>query len=98
MCALSSEHIQRKLLSKDFTFQQALDIALAEEMANVNVRQISSGHQSSDHGNHGGAVNKVGQRGKGTHTALKPCYRCGFDNHLSSECHYRVMEYFKCRR
>ena len=37
ICGLSTERTQRKLLSQKYTFQQALDTALAEEAAAKDV-------------------------------------------------------------
>ena len=94
ICGLHSEQIKQKLLSRNFTFQEAVDTAIAQEAAHKDVRDIGGSHgEESDE-----RVNKVhrddflsrsrGSRPSGRHDAdvqgrAKPkrCNRCGLTNH-----------------
>jgi len=42
ICGLRSEQIKRKLLSTNFTFQEAVDAAIAQETAQKDVRDLGS--------------------------------------------------------
>ncbi|XP_072018271.1 uncharacterized protein [Amphiura filiformis] len=53
ICGLQSENTQRKLLSRNYTFKEAVDMALAEEAALKDVRDMSARGQ--------GSVNKIGK-------------------------------------
>ena len=56
ICGLRSEQIKRKLLSTNFTFQEAVDTAIAQETAQKDVRDLGSISQSE---NPSASVNKV---------------------------------------
>ena len=56
ICGLRSEQIKRKLLSTNFTFQEAVDTTIAQETAQKDVRDLGSISQSE---NPSASVNKV---------------------------------------
>lgn len=47
VCGLASDATQKKLLSKSYTFDQALSIALAEETASKSVTNIGGGSMNT---------------------------------------------------
>ena len=56
ICGLRSEQIKRKLLSANYTFQEAVDAAIAQETAQKDVRDLGS----NSHGDNSSAnVNRV---------------------------------------
>ena len=101
---MSSEGIQQKLLSKDYTFDQALNIALAEEAASKQVRGMGSSNP--------GYVHKVGfsgsqafSRRQSTRAPVSQgqtgrsnthCDRCGLNSHNREECRHKNATCFKC--
>ena len=103
IAGLHSNAIQRKLLSKNYKFKEAVDLALAEEAAVANIRDMSSGR-----GNGERQVNKVShnQRKETPHFKQGPpmsgsqprCYRCGMSNHTPQQCKYKDAVCFKCQK
>ena len=114
ICGLRSEQIKRKLLSTNFTFQEAVDTAIAQETAQKDVRDLGSNSQSENPA----SVNKVkrdnlssrnrtsapdrrhGKNDKQTQpTGVKQrCFRCGLTNHSSDNCKYKNSECFRCHK
>ena len=80
ICGLRSENMQRKLLSLELTFQQAVDRALAEEAAAKNVKDMgamsSSAHSTTQpvHKIHAASPSYQSKR-KPTHTSSHPSHR-----------------------
>ena len=60
ICGLRSQHVKQKLLSKNFTFQEAVNEAIAQEAARKDVKNIADSHggETSASGDSGG-VNDV---------------------------------------
>jgi len=60
ICGLCSQHVKQKLLSRNFTFQEAVNEAIAQEAARKDVKRIaySHGEETSACGDSGG-VNEV---------------------------------------
>ena len=60
ICGLRSQHVKQKLLSRNFTFQEAVNEAIAKEAARKDVKDIvdSHGGETSASGDTGG-VNEV---------------------------------------
>ena len=92
VCGLLSDRIRTKLLAQNYTFQKALEVALAEEAAEKNVKDMSEESKM---------VNKVSYRGNRrrvnkTTESDKKCGRCGMKNHRSEECRYKNAKCFKC--
>ena len=104
VCGLRSSNIKKKLLADDYTFDNALKIALGVEAADKDVADIS---QTGSH-----SVNKVGgnfARQRNTrHPKGKPeestkfekgttsCASCGKKGHARSSCKYRNFTCFTC--
>ena len=96
ICGLRSEAIQKKLLSNTYNFQQAVDIALAEEAAANDVKDISgqSGaplHYTKQKGHRSGKAD----RGEKRPTKQK-CERCGLSSHSKEDCWHKASQCFSC--
>ena len=95
ICGLLSESIQKKLLARNYTFQQALDVALAEEAAARNVRDMTTVE--------GKAVNRMVssrkmQKSRKPSNTTRRCDRCGLTNHSRDECRYKNATCYKCKK
>ncbi|KAK2566762.1 Transposon Tf2-6 polyprotein [Acropora cervicornis] len=108
ICGLRSEQIKRKLLSANYTFQEAVDAAIAQETAQKDVQGLRSP----------AGVNKVkrdnlASRNRtyttGRHNArndkqMQPtgvtqrCFRCGLTNHSPDKCKYKDFECHRCNQ
>ena len=44
ICGLRSQHVKQKLLSKNFTFQEVVNEAIAQEAARKDVKDIADSH------------------------------------------------------
>ncbi len=104
ICGLSSEHLQRKLLSEELDFKRAVQKALADEAANKNVRDMTAPSTVTTTTT---SVNKVNfkqrrkqpprhQKPTNTSSSSSRCFRCGFTNHKPDECKYKSAKCFKC--
>lgn len=112
ICGLQSEALQRKLLSEELTFQQALDRAIADEAARKNVQDITSSFSTmsptskSTHGVHKISSRRQAAKPKPQQAAPQSargsdsakCWRCGFSNHRPDECRYKNAKCFKCTK
>jgi hypothetical protein len=104
VCGLRSSHIKKKLLADEYTFDNALKVALGVEAADKDVADISQKGSNS--------VNKVGgnfarQRNL-RHPKGKPeestkfekgatsCSSCGKKGHARSSCKYRHFTCYTC--
>ena len=87
VCGLRSTSLQKKLLADDYTFQQALKVALNHEAAEKDVAQLNA--KPAD------TVNKIRSpnttrktSGSGKDNKQK-CMSCGEGVHRRSQCRYR---------
>ena len=100
ICGLRAEYIEQKLLSANFTFQEAVDAAIAQKIAQKDVRHFGGnphGESSSSCLNqvkrdnvwsHGHSVGRRHRR--------KRCFRRWLNNHTSEKCKYKDSECFNC--
>ena len=69
ICGLRSQHVKQKLLSKNFTFQEAVNEAIAQEAARKDVKDIADSHggETSASGDSGGVndVTRDNQKSRG---------------------------------
>lgn len=86
MCGLSSESIQRKLLTETaFTYQKAVDIAMSMEAVSRESQHLSNSM-------------KVNAMSLSSASSREKCYRCGKSNHIESECFYKEQQCHNCGR
>ena len=95
ICGLLSESIQKKLLARNYTFQQALEVALAEEAAARNVRDMTT--DESKEVNRMVSSRKMQKSRKPSNTTRR-CDRCGLTNHSRDECRYKNATCYKCNQ
>ena len=92
---MSDDRIQRRLLAeRELTFEKAVEIATATEMANRNVQDLGGKTPSSDNN-----VNKV-EEAEAKPPKIQPtreCYRCG-GNHDPSSCKFKNEVCYKCQK
>lgn len=101
ICGLESESLQKKLLSQNRSFKQAVEIALADEAAARNVHDISSSNTSENK-----KVNLInatrsypsGFQGRRNFIFKKGCDRCGLDNHTRDDCKHKNAQCYNCQR
>lgn len=95
VCGISDDRIQRRLLAeRELTFEKAVEIATATEMANRNVQDLGGKTPSSDNN-----VNKV-EEAEAKPPKFQPtreCYRCG-GNHDPSSCKFKNEVCYKCQK
>ena len=106
VCGIRSESTQRKLLSQDRDFAQALQIAIADEITDIEAKALHS--QASDNTRWMDKAS-IENRVKGKETLPRPgskplpkfenkvqkvkCYRCG-GLHRQKDCRYRNQRCF----
>lgn len=105
ICGLRSEALQKKLLAKNNTFEEVVKLALAEEAAVKDMRDITGRVQDL-------SVNAVAQGGgrprQYNHGNFPPrsnykqkpkpgCERCGMNNHTSDICRYKNAQCYRCK-
>ena len=95
VCGISDDRIQRLLLAeRELTFEKAVEIATATEMASKNLIEIIGGKTPSSDNN----INKVEGETKPPHFQPKQeCYRCN-GNHDPSSCKYKNEVCYKCQK
>ncbi|XP_041453560.1 uncharacterized protein K02A2.6-like [Lytechinus variegatus] len=104
IAGLYSSSIQKKLLSKNYRFQEAVELALAEEAASCNIKDMSNTKVDD------GKVNKVSyshnrrkdatqvKQGQSSTSKRPKCYRCGLSNHSAQQCKHKDAVCFKCQK
>ena len=103
ICGLRSEGIQKKLLAKTYTFERAVEIAIAEEAATKDIKemsqhaipQINAVKQVSQPRPRRGVYRGASKMPRQAQ-ARQPCDRCGLKNHTRDKCWYKDKECFKC--
>ncbi|XP_059413408.1 uncharacterized protein K02A2.6-like [Carassius carassius] len=86
VCGLSSESIQRKLLTEmTLTYQKAVDIAMSMEAVSRESQHLSN-------------ALKVNAMSLSSASSREKCYRCGKSNHMESECFYKEQQCHNCAR
>ena len=101
VCGISDDRIQRRLLAeRELSFEKAVEIATATEMASKNL--IDLGGKIQNLGgkihNEDSKVNKVDE--EATSPKLQPkweCYRCG-GNHDPAGCKFKDEVCYKCQK
>lgn len=94
VCGISDDRIQRRLLGeRELTFEKAVEIATATEMASRNVMDLGGKTPSGDN-----IVNKVEEEAKPpSFQPKRECYRCG-GNHDPSSCKFKNEVCYKCQK
>ncbi|XP_039602322.1 uncharacterized protein K02A2.6-like [Polypterus senegalus] len=89
VCGILQEGIQKRLLIEaDLTFKRAVEIAISMETAAKDALELQRGVNMSN-------VNKMAAA-KINKVHKCPCYRCGRDSHLPSQCRFKNEECRQC--
>ena len=108
VCGIRNGNTQRKLLIEDRSFEQALHIALADEAADAEAKQL---HSHGNSGAIGSIVGAVGVKKKGyaskssaykrtENTKMQPtrqCYRCN-GSHAHQHCKFKDAICHFCKK
>ena len=110
VCGIRSSNTQRKLLSEDRSFNQAMQMALADEVADAEVKQIAPKHNVDSTENTVGVVSDRKQSEnrqspttaskymrENNKTTRKLCYRCNGD-HPHQECRFKEATCHFCQK
>lgn len=103
ICRLRSEAIQKKLPSDTYNFQQSVDIALAEQAAANDVKDISGQSEATIHYTKQrtgkSEISCVsGKSEKWDRKPAKKCKRCGLISHSKDDCWHKdsISQCFNC--
>ena len=93
VCGIREDRIQRRLLAeRELTFEKAVEIASATEMALKTLIDLSGKMPSNDH-----SVNKVSEEIEPPNRSKRECHRCG-GNHHPSGFKYKDEKCYKCQK
>ena len=94
VCGISDDRIQRRLLAaRELSFEKAVEITTATEMALKNLIDLGGKMHNDDN-----KVNKVDEEAKFPNLQSKrECYRCG-GNHDPSGCKFKDEVCYKCQK
>ena len=94
VCGISNNRIQRRLLAeRELSFEKAVEIATATEMASKNLIDLGGKIHNDD-----SKVNKVDEEAKSPKLQSKwECYRCS-GNHDPSGCKFKDEVCYKCQK
>lgn len=89
VCGIGDDRIQRRLLSEpDLTFDRALKLDQAIEMASKGVRDLHSLEAATLHERMPQTVHKMAVRQSSDMQLRKNCYRCGSEQHRAGDCRF----------
>ena len=100
ICGIRAETTKKKLLSKEYTFEEAVKEAVAQETAVKDMKEINN-HAPAD------SVNRLGKPKPKKHVQnaqktvqndRQKCFRCGMKNHMANECKYKNSTCFTCNK
>lgn len=97
VCGIGDDRIQRRLLSEpDLTFDRALKLDQAIEMASKGVRDLHSLEAATLHERMPQTVHKMAVRQSSDMQLRKNCYRCGSEQHRAGDCRFANESCHKC--
>ena len=100
ICGLQSESTQRKLLAKTYSFQEAVDLAVAEEAAAKDIKEIAGQGTSQVHSIIQAPSLRGAQRGRGLpqrgQAWKQRCDCCGLGSHTRDNCWHKDTTCFNC--
>ena len=102
VCGVNDEKMQRRLLSEpNLTYEKGLQLALAMEIAERNMRQLSSTRETPvmyhSHNNSAGRARESRFRNPSS-PSTRACHRCGATDHLAPECRFIKAECRSCKK
>ena len=108
VCGIRSSSTQRKLLSEERSFEQAMQMALADEVADSEAKQIAPKHDSTSNTVPVDVVHKYQSRvekkfpehqrnDNAVNATRKRCYRCN-GNHTQQQCRFKDATCHFCQK
>lgn len=108
VCGIRSSSTQRKLLSEERSFDQAMQMALADEVADSEAKQIAPKHDSTSNTVPVDVVHKYQSRvekkfpehqrnDNAVNATRKRCYRCN-GNHTQQQCRFKDATCHFCQK
>ena len=95
ICGLRSESIQKKLLAKTYSFERAVEIAIAEEATAKDIREMSQHGSPQIHRLHHCDEERI-KEDQGQAQPRQYCDRCGLKNHTRDKCWHKDKKCLKC--
>ena len=105
ICGIRNSATRKKLLNEDRTFQDALKVAIADEVASKETLEVQNDAKPGDESVHsmGNSRNLLNQQNR------KPsvpsfqkysyaCYSCGSTEHSRNQCRFRNVVCSRCKR
>ena len=105
ICGIRNSATRKKLLNEDRTFQDALKVAIADEVASKETLEVQNDAKPGDESVHsmGNSRNLLNQQNR------KPsvpsfqkysyaCYSCGSTEHSRNQCRFRKVVCSRCKR
>ena len=108
VCGIRTSSTQRKLLSEERSFEQAMQMALADEVADSEAKQIAPKHDSTSNTVPVDVVHKYQSRvekkfpehqrnDNAVNATRKRCYRCN-GNHTQQQCRFKDATCHFCQK
>ena len=107
VCGIRSSSTQRKLLSEERSFEQAMQMALADEVADSEAKQIAPKHDSTSNTVPVDVVHKYQtvekkfpehqRNDNAVNATRKRCYRCN-GNHTQQQCRFKDATCHFCQK
>ena len=106
ICGIHSEQTKRKLLTADYTFEQALKLALSMETAEKDVRELSTSNTTASNQPVNKVTGKPGRRFNKYENKKPPkpevqentCLSCGKTGHKRANCKYKSYTCNSCNK
>ena len=105
ICGIRNSATRKKLLNEDRTFQDALKVAIADEVASKETLEVQNDAKPGDESVHsmGNSRNLLNQQNR--KPSLPPfqkssysCYSCGSTEHSRNQCRFRNVVCSRCKR
>ena len=105
ICGIRNSATRKKLLNEDRTFQDALKVAIADEVASKETLEVQNDAKPGDESVHsmGNSSNLLNQQNR--KPSLPPfqkssysCYSCGSTEHSRNQCRFRNVVCSRCKR
>ena len=105
ICGIRNSATRKKLLNEDRTFQDALKVAIADEVASKETLEVQNDAKPGDESVHsmGNSRNLLNQQNRKPSLPLfqkssYSCYSCGSTEHSRNQCRFRNVVCSRCKR
>ena len=105
ICGICNSATRKKLLNEDRTFQDALKVAIADEVASKETLEVQNDAKPGDESVHsmGNSRNLLNQQNRkpslpSFQKSSYACYSCGSTEHSRNQCRFRNVVCSRCKR